>query len=397
MSKNIRNVAIFLDSSRAFDRGLLRGISRYVGTHRPWVIARPAVFYQQFSGLVKQSAEELAGLEIDGVIMNDVHTQMKKMRLDIPTIIVPVHRAVSGDCQLISDNRAAAVLAADHFIAHGFRHFAFAGFNEAIWSLERHEHFCRRLAERGWEAQSHLVSLAPSKTRKRYSQTAIVRWLKSLPKPVGIMACNDEFARSLSELCRLNGLRIPDDVSLIGVDNDELICELSSPPLSSVAFATEQAGYEAAELLDTLMAGKKTKTRMVVARVDRLIARQSTDLLAIEDEEVVKALRFIRDNSDHLIKVSDVAEVTLLSHRTLHNRFCQAVGHSLLTEVKKQRAAHIAKLLATTNESIQHIARSIGYENTGHMGRFFHREMGVTPLAYRIRRQGGTIANPSLK
>jgi LacI family transcriptional regulator len=388
MKKHIHRVALLLDGSRSFDRGLLRGITRYVGLHRPWAFMRPAAFYERFSGLAKRSREAFAHLELDGAIMNGSYQVATVMRMGIPAIIVPVHRLVPGAHHLLSENREAAVLAADHLVAQGLRQFAFVGFNKTVWSLQRRDHFCRRLSDRGWTVQSHLVPLASRDIGRSRYESATVRWLKSLPKPVGIMACNDELARWLSELCRLHGVRVPDEVSLIGADNDELICELSSPPLSSVAFATERAGYEAAELLDALMAGKNVKTDTVVAHADYVVARQSTDLLAIQDEEVLKALRFIRDNSDHLIQVNEVVDATLLSHRTLHTRFCQAVGHSLVKEVNRRRAAHIAKLLITTNDSIHTIARSIGYENDGHMGRFFRRETGMTPRVYRRNHQG---------
>lgn len=387
MNDGIYRVALLLDGSRSFDRGLLRGIARYAGLHRPWTFVRPATFYQRSSGLTKPSAEELARLDLDGVVVNGGRAEAAVMRLGIPVIVVPVGRMVPGACHLLSENREAAIMAADHLAAQGLRQFAFVGFDKTLWSLERRDHFCRRLAERGWTAGSRLVPLMPCESGRSRREVAMMHWLRSLPKPVGIMACNDEVARWLSELCRLHGVRIPDEVSLIGADNDELICELSSPPLSSVAFATERAGYEAAELLDSLMAGHRVRTDTVVAHVDHVVARQSTDLLTIQDEEVVKALRFIRENSDRLIQVNDVVDATLLSHRTLHTRFCQAVGHSLITEVNRRRAAQIAKLLTTTNDSIHQIARSIGYENDGHMGRFFRREMGTTPQAYRRSRQ----------
>ena len=231
------------------------------------------------------------------------------------------------------------------------RHFAFAGFAEATWSLERCQAFSRRLAERSLPVETHLVPLAPSARQKHRHHAAIVRWLTQLPKPVGILACNDEFARSVAELCRLHELRIPDDVALIGVDNDELICELCNPPLSSVPFATEQAGYQAAELLDRLMLHRKAAVADVCVPACPVVVRHSTDRLTIEDEEVVKALRFIRENSGSIIQVRDVVRATFLSQRTLHNRFRRAVGHSLVKEINRQRALHIARRLVGTNET----------------------------------------------
>jgi LacI family transcriptional regulator len=386
MNRRIPKVALLLDGSRSYDRGLLRGIARYIALHEPWTFLRPAAFYQQAFGAANMAWEELRRQKPDGVIMNAPPRENQRLR--IPAVMVPVGRMVAPAHCLVSDNSAVAVLAADHLIGQGLRHFAFAGFEEAVWSLERREHFCRRLAERGLTASTCMTPLSARKSKRPRCEAALVRWLTALPKPVGIMACNDEFARWLSELCRIHGLRVPDEVALIGVDNDELICELSGPPLSSVSFATEQAGYEAAELLDRLMRDGKSQTwHRILVHASRVVARQSTDLLAVRDEEVVKALRFIRRNSHRLIQVSDVVDATFLAHRTLHNRFCRTVGHSLVQEINRRRAAHIAEMLVTTSESIYRIARSVGYETAGHMSRFFRREMGVTPREYRLRRQ----------
>lgn len=386
--KGFRKVVLLLDSSRSYDRGLLRGIARYVGLHEPWVVLRPTAFYERFSGLVKGTVQELWRSRPDGVIMNGSPSGEDISRLEAPVIAVPVKEMLPGCRHLVSDNREAAIVAADHLFGQGLRHFAFAGFDQAVWSLERCKHFCRRLSERGFKVHRHLVPLLPGKARQARHRTAIAHWLKSLPRPVGVMACNDDFARTMSELCRLHGLRVPEDVALVGVDNDELICRLSRPPLSSISFATEQAGYEAAELLDALMAGKKVATDRIAVRVGRIVPRQSTDLLAMEDEEVVKALRCIRDNSHRILQVTEVVEATLLSHRTLHTRFQRAMGRSLLAEIAQRRAAHIAKMLLTTSDSIDRIARSVGYDTAGHMARFFRRELGVTPRAYRQQREG---------
>jgi len=388
MNRRLPKGALLLDGSRSYDRGLLRGIASYVALHEPWTFLRPAAFYQHAFGAANMAWEEIRRQKPDGVIMNAPPREDQRPRLRIPAIMVPVGRMVAPAHCLVSENIAVAVLAADHLIGQGLRHFAFAGFEEAVWSLERREHFCRRLAERGFAASTCMTPLSARKSKRPRCEVTLVRWLMALPKPVGIMACNDEFARWLSELCRTHGLRVPDEVALIGVDNDELICELSDPPLSSVSFATEQAGYEAAELLDRLMRGGKSQTwYSILVHSSRVVARQSTDLLAVRDEEVAKALRFIRRNSHHLIQVNDVVDATLLSHRTLHNRFRRIVGRSLVQEINRRRAAHIAEMLVTTSDSIYRIARAIGYETAGHMSRFFRREMGATPREYRLRRQ----------
>ena len=362
-------------------------------------IPAPRRFYQRFSGFVEQSFEEVRLSKPRGLIMNYSPLEDEVAGLGVPVIDVPIGRIVPGVNHLLCDNRAVSTMAADHLAGLGLRNFAYAGFDQTVWSMERNEAFCGRLAERGLAAESHLVPVVARDKEQPRLEAAIVRWLKALPKPVGIMACNDEFARSLAELCRLHDIRVPDDVALIGVDNDELVCELCSPPLSSVAYATERAGYEAAELLDRLMSGRQRKPQDVPVHASHVVARQSTDMLTVRDEEVATALRFIRDNVNRIIQVRDVVEATGLSHRTLHTRFRWTVGRSLVQEMNRQRAQYIARLLATTNEPIKRISQNFGYCNLAHMSRYFQREMGMSPRDYRLLHQSpmGAAASDSLE
>lgn len=379
----IPRVALLLDSSRSFDRGLLRGIVRYADTHQPWEFLRPVAFYQRFSGLSSQTLDEIRHSQPDGIIANGAPTLRGLSSLGVPLIVVPVDSELPGAVHLRSDNRAAATMAADHLCELGLRSFAFAGFDEAIWSLERLAAFRERLSERGHQAESLLFPLKFRGDEQRRWKRQLIQWLRALRKPVGMMACNDEFARSIAELCRTNGIRIPDEMALIGVDNDRLVCELTSPPLSSVAFATEQAGYDAAELLDQWMARKQSHAEAIRVNASRVVARGSTNLLAVKDEEVARAIRFIRENCHAPISVSDVVERTLLSQWTLNRRFRDELGHSILKEIHRRRARHIMRLLTETDLSIEAIAQELGYETQSHFARFFRREAGLTPRAYR--------------
>ena len=161
------------------------------------------------------------------------------------------------------------------------------------------------------------------------------------------------------------------DEPLIGADNDELVCELTSPSLSSVAFAAEQGGYDAAEVLDRWLVQKKAGTSGIQVQASRVVARTSTNVLAIDDEEVVKAIRFIRENCHTVISVGDVVESTLLSQWTLNHRFRDRLGHPILKEVNRQRAGHIARLLVDTGLPIEAIARDLGYETQSAPGSLF--------------------------
>ena len=376
-------VAILLNPGRSYDRGLLRGIARYVNLHGNWVSLRPTAFYERFSGLVQQNFAELKRNRLHGIVTNDTPVARRFRTLEIPMVVVPnEHEFPSAIC-MRGDNYGVATMAAEHLRELGLQEFAFAGFDRARWSLERADAFCRRVAKMRHCAHMHLIPLNPKETEKGRHRKRLIEWLKKLPRPVGIMACNDELALTISQLCHLHDIRLPDEMALIGVDDDELVCQLSNPPLSSVAFATERAGYEAAARLDQIMRGRSRCEDDIPVHATRVMVRASTDVLIVDDEEVVKAMRFIQQNAHRLLRVAEVTEVTFCSQWTLNQRFKRIIGHSILKEVNRQRARYIARLLEETDHPIERIARDLGYESQAHLALYFRREMGMSPRAYR--------------
>lgn len=381
-----RGVALLLDGSRGWDAGLLRGIANYANWRHNWQFLRPAgTAYQRFSGLPDASLQTLLKHRPSGVIMHESEVSAKLARAGIPTIVIPVNSPESEGFFITCDNLSIGEFAAKHLFGQGLRKFAYIGFDGVRWSDLRLEAYREHLVAQGHDVAVHLVPLAPQESAQPKLHTALTSWLQELPKPIGVFVGNDDLARAVAELCGLNAIHIPDEVALLGVDNDELICELSNPPLSSVPLAAQNAGYEAAEMLDCLMEGETPKTSCVQAEALPVVVRRSTDRLAIEDPEVLKAIQFIRDNSSRLIQVGDVVNVTTLSQRTLHNRFTTALGHSIVKEINRQRALHIAGLLTDTNWSLSRIAWKLGYLDDSHLVRFFRREMGEPPGAYRRR------------
>ena len=377
------HVAILLNPGRSYDRGLLRGIARYVNLHGSWVSLRPAAFYERFSGLVAQNLAELRRSRLHGIITNDTPAARRFTALGIPIVVVPSNRAFPCAIHLWGDNQSVATMAAEHLRELGLKNYAFVGFDKAQWSLERADAFRRRVVEMGCSVQMHLIPLNPRETEKGRHRTRLIKWLAKLPKPVGIMACNDELALTISQLCHRHNIHLPDGMALIGVDNDELVCQLSNPSLSSVAFATEQAGYEAAACLDKIMHGRTRRKDDILVRASHVVARTSTDVLTIEDGEVVKALRFIQQNAHRIIRVAEVVEATYHSQWTLNQYFKRILGHSILKEVNLRRAKHIARLLSEADLPVERVAHELGYENQAHLARYFRREIGMLPRAYR--------------
>ena len=201
------------------------------------------------------------------------------------------------------------------------------------------------------------------------------------------MACNDDRSRDVLAACRIAELDVPGDVAILGVDDDELVCSLSYPQLSSIVASTERAGYEAARVLDKLMKGQKIAEaeKKVIISPLHVVTRQSTDVMAIEDHKLAEAVDFIRKHSREVIQVSDVAEAVGLSRRALEKRFRKVVSHSVHDEIKYTRVNQMADMLIGTNLSLSQIARLLGYPDASNISRYFKQYKGISPSEYRKR------------
>ena len=376
----IRKVILLLATSRAHVRGLLHGIARYSRVHGPWI------FYTDASLHGKRDALSwLKGCGADGVIAPDAAENKEIIEMGLPTIIYRVaEKRTPNMPAIVADNRMIGKMAAEHLLNCGFGDFAFCGFKSRPWSRQRKDSFTGRLAEAGltpgiFDTTSDLGSWRSFERE----QNRLIGWLKSLPKPVGLMAGNDVCGRYVIEACRLAGLRIPDEVAVVGVDNDELICDLTDPPMSSIALNTEKAGYEAAELLDRLIAGEKTADRDIIVRATHITTRQSTDILAVEDKNVAEAIRFICQHAREAIQVSNVVDHMAMSRRSLEQRFRRVLGRSIYNEIKRVRTQQIIRMLCETDLSVSDIALKLGHLSSKHIARYFKQQTGVSLRQYR--------------
>jgi len=218
----------------------------------------------------------------------------------------------------------------------------------------------------------------------------MAHWLQRLPKPVGLMAANDDRARQVVEACNVAGILVPSEMGVIGVDNDDVVCGLSDPPLSSVAVNFDRAGYETARALDCLMNGKGPVPSRIIVRATHVVVRRSTDVIAVEDDVVAKALRFIRANTrNEKLNVGEVARSAGVSRRLLEKRFRRELGYSVLNEIRRVRTDKIAQLLVETQMPVSAIAEALGFSEIQHFARYFHSAKKMSPLAYR-KTHGGS-------
>lgn len=379
--RSVPRVVLLIESSRVSGRAMLSGVANYVRHRGAWS------FFWEPGGLEK-ALPLLKTLDADGIILRDVNMLDRVLALGIPAVVVGhMRKEVPGQVNVVTDSPKIGMLAADHLLRCGFKQFAYCGLSSSSmdhtpWSESRRESFARHISEAGYPLpEFYRLSLASRNLPKE--RAALAQWLESLPKPVGIMACNDDCGQRVIEACKLAALPVPDLVGVIGADNDEVVCGLSHPAMSSVAINFERAGYEAAEALGLLMRGEHGVPSKIAVGATHVVARPSTDLVSVRDMNVAKALRYIRDHVREPMSVSMVASAAGLSRRALERRFRSEVNASILDEIRRARTDQIARLLVETTLPVNRIADLLGFPDVQHFARYFRATKKMSPLAHR--------------
>jgi len=377
-----RQVAILIETSNAYARGLLQGVVHYIREHRPWS------FHLMEQGRGDDPPPWLAGWDGDGIIARIETPRIARavVRTGLPAVDLSAARLVPALPWVETDDEQIARLAAEHLMERGFKCFAFCGDARFNWSVWREKHFAARLRAGGHACEVFRPAADVGDVAAEARE--LTRWLRELPKPVGIMASYDIRGQQVLAACRGAGLAVPDEVAVIGVDNDALLCELASPPLSSVIPNTHRTGYEAAALLDQLMAGKRVAATAHLIAPLGIAERQSTDVIAVDDREVARAVRFIREHACQGINVSDVLRAVPLSRRVLEQRFQRLLGHTPREEILHGRMNRVKQLLTETDLPLYLIAERTGFEHVEYLSVVFKRETGSTPSAYRSAAPG---------
>jgi LacI family transcriptional regulator len=386
--RNRPSVALLVETSNAYARGLMDGIVAYQREHELWSIyvgeqergARPPAWLRHWKG--------------DGIIARieteAIASVVRRMRL--PTVDVSAARKVRNIPWVETDDRELARLAARHLIDRGFRSLAFCGEPHFNWSKWREQHFVLSAEEAGCECH---VFEGKSSSEKDYSWTRERRrlrnWVQELPKPIGVMACYDFKGQQLLDICRELDVAVPEQVAVIGVDNDARLCRLCTPPLSSVIPDTHRTGYEAAQILDRMMRGEKVGIEGVLIPPLGVAERQSSDVYAIDDPDVAAALRYIREHACEGISVAEVLQAVPLSRRMLEHRFLKLVRRTPHAEIIRIRMERAGRLLRETDLSLAEIASRAGFADANYLSVAFKKQMGVSPRSYRaeMRSTGG--------
>jgi LacI family transcriptional regulator len=381
--KRRKRVALIIETSNEYARGLLHGIRAYIREHEPWAI----YFSEQRRGEPPHWLKDFKGNGIIARIETRAIAEAVTAK-GLPTVDVSAARFVPDLPWVETDNEAIAKLAAEHLLDRGLRHFGFCGMPAFNWSRERSDHFERIIRRRG-----HECSVYPPRPWKRTApdwvreQPQVEKWIRSLPRPCGIMACFDIRAQQVVEVCRNLDIAVPDEIAVVGVDNDELLCDLCDPPLSSVAPDTDRTGYLAAQLLDRMMAGRKVPAEAHLIRPLGMVTRQSTDVLAVADPAVSAALRFIREHACEGIGVAAVMQHVPVSRRVLDKRFVALLGRTIHQEIDRLRIERVKDLLDETDLPLAKVAQRAGFEHVEYMTVVFKKKLGTPPSRYREARR----------
>jgi LacI family transcriptional regulator len=373
----MKRIVLLVETSREFGRQLIMGIARYSRLNGPWS------FYKEPIGL-KFSIPHLTGWRPDGIIMRDSLLNKELLKLKIPTILAIHDSSYPKKLPVIkTDSPSIAKMASEHLIQKGFVNFAFCGFDHYEWSDERKTHFIRFNEEAGYRTHAYSSRESDKKRDWEDEQRRICEWVSALPKPVGMLTCNDDQGQHILEVCKRIGFKVPEDVAVIGVDNDPMICEIGDPPLSSIALDVETAGYEAAKLLDELITKKDMRGQQILVSPTHVVQRQSSDILAVNDPDVASAIRFIKENAKNKILVKDVVKKTRVSRRTLEQRFKKTVHKSVYDEIRQVRIEWISRLLIETDLPISHITSLFNFTDVEHISRYFKKEKGIGLREFR--------------
>jgi len=372
-----RRVALLIETSNRYARDLLHGIHDWVNAHERWSIrlAAPAARAASLDWLdTWQGDGVIARVDTDAIA-----TALR--RSGAPVVDVGAERRRSAFPRISIDNRAVAQLAADHLLSKRFPNYAYCGDDRFLWSRQRGAAFRRLVAERG--APCFVFESVRRSRAESADFDQVVAWLNGLPKPVAVFACYDPRAHEVIEACHDLALNVPNDVAVLGVDDDELICEFSDPPLSSVLPNGRRTGYEAAALLARLIDGAVTAGDVPAVAPVRVAERRSTDVDAVADRHVVAALRYIRAHACDGIDVSDVLRAVPVSRTLLERKFAQHVGDSPHRLIKTRQIERACQLLAESDMSIALIADMTGFDSASYLSAVFRRERHTTPRAYR--------------
>ena len=375
---------IITDFTESFARKLLKGIVDYSRCKEQWAICRmPPAYKAQIGipGVVKWAKDWGA----DAVIGQFEETDDVGLfaRNGIAAVAQDFKKRFTTIPNITADYIGTGRMAARFYIDRGFKNFGFFGFNRVCWSDERCEGFRKEVEEAGFGDSFYPYNMQDIDRLWYYERDSMAEWLRMIPKPIGIMACDDNQGHNLIEACHSAGVKIPSEVSVIGVDNDELLCSLGSTTLSSIYVDIEDGGWKTAQLIERMVSFPGAPVEDVVLKPVKIVGRMSTAAFATDDDQIQKAVQFIHKNYQKKISVKDVTAEVALSRRLLERRFKSVTGQTIYQYITDLKIKHFSEMLLTTGDQVINIALALGENDTKSIARRFKQIYGCTPHEWR--------------
>jgi LacI family transcriptional regulator len=378
-----------IETSNGYARGLLAGVKDYIRLHGPWNVH----LAEHSRG--DRPPKWIADWDGDGVLARAENTRIVRAleKLRAPVVDVSSHIHLPTVPVVTTDDAEVARLAFAHFIERKFRHFAYCGVERYVWSATRGRVFDELVRGAGLKC-AHYAGPRQLELHGDSETNAIAQWLRRLPKPVAVFACYDARGQQVLEACQRAGLSAPEQVAVLGVDNDELLCELTPPPLSSIILDAPRAGWEAAALLDRLMRGEKIPPRVHYIPPPGLVVRRSTDTYAVADPQLARILEFLREHACRGLTVGEILRRHPMSRRALEQRVRAVLGRSPHEEITRLKIARAKELLLTSELTLGEIAEHSGFKDAQYLSVAFKRECALPPGRYRSEARRGGSAGP---
>ena len=372
----IVKVILLLDVSGEFDRKLLRGIVRYSQEHGPWQFFRMPPYFRWDANGEKHLLEWAKKRKADAIIgrWNSPQAPLLK-KLGIPIVLQNYQTRSKTYSILTGDYLGTGRMAAQFFRKRMFTHFAYFGLKGVIWSEERRQGFTEELGQE--------VSVFEATADDIHARRGVTRWLHDLPKPTALFCCDDSHALLISETCKLEGIDVPEEIAILGVDNDELYCAISDPPISSIELNEEQGGYLICSLLHQQILTGSNEPFTVTISPKCIIERQSTDRHNIRDSYVAEVVRYLSDHYREDLDVEGICAQVPLSKRAIELRFRKVMGTTIYQYLTQLRLEHFTRLLLTTDRAMLDMAMEAGFQDGSNIARIFRRYRGCSPKEYR--------------
>lgn len=379
-NSQVLEVAVLVETDNSWGRSVTLGVADFARNFGPWnLLLDPRDHNSGWS-----FPDRWRGDGIIARISTPLHMEVIA-RTGLPVVSVDnVFDDLAGIGQVMTDEEKRAALALAHLRDRGFLHFAYFAPPSHEYSRKGEQAFCNAVQADGYQCHVYRPGYRGGRRISRDEQhNRISRWLSHLPRPVAILTVDARRGRQLAEICSLEGIRVPDEVAILAGDSDELLCNLTTPPLSSISVASQRIGYEAAAMLHRTILGEPPPAEPLLIPPICTISRQSTDVLAIDDPIVVQALRFIQAHAIQGIVVDDVLREVAVSRRFLELQFKRHIGRLPAEEIRRLRLERGRDLLLQSDMSIESVAAACGYAGSTQFGVAFRKHFGSTPLAFR--------------